>query len=146
MQTTSSMKLPSISWVQLSLLWTNRRIWYSLENSTLHQLLRKLQLCVRHVFLSAGDTRMSNMSSFLIKDLLDLESHQLEIIQEVLWESYKYPETQKGPFWGVGQFSWVLKENEELGSVMKTRVGKSLQMREKLHQQPEHLKGQLSAA
>lgn len=34
MQTTSSMKLPPISWVYLSLLWTNRRIWYSLENST----------------------------------------------------------------------------------------------------------------
>lgn len=143
-QTTSSMKLPSISWVQLSLLWTNRRIWYSLENSTLHELLSKLQLCVRHIFLSAGDTQVSNMSSFLIKDLLDLESHQLEVIQ-VLAESYKYPETQKGPFEG-GAIQLSLEGKWGVGSVMKTRVGKSLQMRKKLDQQPEHLKGQLSTA
>lgn len=35
MQTTSSMKLPSISWVHLSLLWTNRKTWCSPENSTM---------------------------------------------------------------------------------------------------------------
>lgn len=102
MQTNAPMKLPSISWVQLSLLWTNRRIWYSLKIAPCMNCLVNCSIMCQAHFPKCWGHPGEQYVIFSIKDLLGPRKPPTRSYPRSVVRELQISRDSEGAFWGWG--------------------------------------------